>query len=124
MSSKKVSMVMMLAVMAMVLMADFLTCHDQNMNVNGNSTEPNYHHHRSRHLGHDHDEYYDPHGHGHYSNSNNNKRMEGGVPHLDAYPTLCRGDLCDPVVQGCALHCACLPIYLILGRCDGTCCSF
>ena len=71
MSSKKGSMVMMLAVMAMVLMADFLTCHDQNMNVNGNYTE-----HRSRHLGHDHDEYYDPHGHGHYSNSNNNKKME------------------------------------------------
>ncbi|KAF3451157.1 hypothetical protein FNV43_RR07249 [Rhamnella rubrinervis] len=139
-ASKKVSMVMMLAVAATILMANFVR-RDENMNINGNYSEPNHHHHHlHRHLGHDYHQYYDP--HGHHSKSNKSRRMEGGVPHLDEYHPNCPGFRCTFLLRIAPMAVPAFPsifslknalevvakirkifpIYILTRECLGTCC--
>ncbi|KAF3450396.1 hypothetical protein FNV43_RR06477 [Rhamnella rubrinervis] len=117
-TSKKVSMVMMLVMVALLLMANFVRSHE-NMNITGNYTDPNHHLHRHRRLGHH--QYFDPHSHDHYSKSNNTKKMEGGDPHVDQFPGKCAGVECTPGFNECSLGCFCNIVY-DWGKCTGVCC--
>ena len=118
-------MVLMSAVAAMILLSDFVSCHES-MNINGSYIEPNHHdHHRHLHrhprLGHDHHQYYDPHGRDNYSKSNNTKKMEGGAPRLD--DSSCEVEICNVIVQDCPDGCFCCPMLLFVGQCfGGSCC--
>lgn len=115
MSKKQVSMVLVLAVAAMVLMANFVSCGSstgENM-INGNARPG---HIDDDHLGDNWKKRSELFGHHH---DHGNRKKEGRDPHLHAF---CVGDVCDTRFNECADSCWCVPVTLYGGLCTGFCC--